>query len=467
MIESNNPEINVDDLMQQIQEEVARRHQPFVAEEAKLTSTGGVDAMITTQIEALLNDAQTFSQIPTKFPDKFNRFPFNLSKGLQKFILKLYGFLFKKQQVVNFSLIQSLRDSLALNRRLTDQVNILQEQLTQMNHRLSQMNERLSQMNERLSATQNANTNHLTATINAINENLVTAINATDQRIMATINATNQRVTALDERYFRNDNYLKNDLNQQKRLIALFLEEAQKRLPESFNREQRQTLGEEGTHLLDAFYVAFEEQFRGSSADIINRLKIYLPLIEEAKVGTPEFPILDVGCGRGEWLRLLHDSGYTARGLDLNRVMLDECRDRNLEVIEGDVITYLQSLPDASLGAVTGFHIIEHLPFPALLKLLEETIRVIKPGGLAIFETPNPQNILVGSNNFYLDPSHLKPLPSPLMKFLLEHRGFYRVEIKKLNPYEESLRISNSELSDFFNNYVYGPQDYAVVGHKI
>ncbi|MEO8892438.1 MAG: class I SAM-dependent methyltransferase [Coleofasciculaceae cyanobacterium] len=138
-----------------------------------------------------------------------------------------------------------------------------------------------------------------------------------------------------------------------------------------------------------------------------------------------------------------------------------------MDVIEGDVIAHLQSLPDESLGAITGFHIIEHLPFSLLIKLLNETKRVLKPGGLAIFETPNPQNILVGANNFYLDPTHQNPLPSPLSEFLVEYVGFHSVNILNLNDYAESYKVSGSEVAKRFNDYFYGAQDYAVIGYKL
>jgi O-antigen chain-terminating methyltransferase len=119
------------------------------------------------------------------------------------------------------------------------------------------------------------------------------------------------------------------------------------------------------------------------------------------------------------------------------------------------------------LGTVTGFHIIEHLPFPLLFELLNETKRVLKPGGLAIFETPNPQNILVSSNNFYIDPTHLNPLPSTLVEFLVEHIGLQSVKILNLNSYDESYQISGSEVAERFNSYFYGAQDYAVIGYKL
>src|SRR5262249_31917377 len=161
-------------------------------------------------------------------------------------------------------------------------------------------------------------------------------------------------------------------------------------------------------------YVAFEDQFRGTREDIKKRCRVYLPIIQDAGVGADEMPILDLGCGRGEWLELLQDEGLQARGLDINPLLVEACRKRGLEVVEGDMIAFLRTLPDASVGGITGFHIIEHVPLEILINVLDETVRVLKPGGLAIFETPNPQNILVGSCNFYIDPTHRRPLHSQM-----------------------------------------------------
>jgi SAM-dependent methyltransferase len=104
-----------------------------------------------------------------------------------------------------------------------------------------------------------------------------------------------------------------------------------------------------------------------------------------------------------------------------------------------------------------------------LVKLLDETVRVLKPGGVAIFETPNPENVLVGSHNFYLDPTHRNPLPSATVKFIAEARGLCRIEIMNLHPYPESYRVEDAGLNiaKRFNEYFYGPQDYAVVGWKV
>jgi len=220
---------------------------------------------------------------------------------------------------------------------------------------------------------------------------------------------------------------------------------------------------------LDSFYVFLEENFRGEKEDIKKRFKVYLPVIKEAKVGSSKSIILDIGCGRGEWLELLKENGFYAKGLDLNEVMVRICKERKLDVVEGEALSFLESVTENSIGAVTGFHIIEHYPFNYLIKLVDEVLRVLKPGGVAIFETPNPNNVLVGSCSFYLDPTHLKPLPSSLVKLVLESRGFSNIEIINLNPYNDKYRINNevSETAKRFNNYFYGPQDYAVIGYKL
>ena len=265
----------------------------------------------------------------------------------------------------------------------------------------------------------------------------------------------------------KENNYLKKELAQQKRSLAMFVEEAKKRLPEPFDRQQLKTFLNEGSHLLDAFYVEFEDNFRGSREEIRDRQKIYLPFLSELKKDLQNSLIIDIGCGRGEWLELLKEVGYKSKGIDLNRLMVEQCCSRGLDVIEGDAISYLRSLPDASIGAITGFHIIEHLPFKVLLQLFHEALRVLQPGGVVIFETPNPENVLVGSCKFYLDPSHLNPLPSQTIEFLAKSQGLHSVKIINLNPVPKNSRLQGSDSIEAVDRYFYGAQDYAMIGYKI
>ncbi len=221
-------------------------------------------------------------------------------------------------------------------------------------------------------------------------------------------------------------------------------------------------------HDLDSLYVFLTDNLRGSRKEIKKRLRVYLPIIKKAQIGTKDLPILDLGCGRGEWLELLKELDLNSVGLDLNRIMVKICKDLELNVIEEDVFSYLKENKNNSFGAVTGFHLIEHYEFDSLNKLFSETFRVLKPGGLAIFETPNPDNILVGSNTFYLDPSHKKPLPSLLVKILMEANGFNNIIIKNLHPGKISFNEEEieKEYIEIFKKYFSGPQDYAVIGYK-
>jgi 2-polyprenyl-3-methyl-5-hydroxy-6-metoxy-1,4-benzoquinol methylase len=250
--------------------------------------------------------------------------------------------------------------------------------------------------------------------------------------------------------------------------LSMYLEQTRKRV-DQMNTARLTQLVRKDTLKTDGIYVAFEDQFRGTRQEIKQRLHVYLPLLTSRGIGTPQMPLLDIGCGRGEWLELLRQTGMQARGVDKNRDMLAICQTHNLDAVEGDAVEHLRCLEAESLGGVTGFHIIEHLPFPSLLDLLDETVRVLKPGGVAIFETPNPANILVSTERFYLDPTHRHPLPSPLVKFLAQERGLCHVEVMPLHPWPDTAHVpaQDSAIAERFNQLFYGPQDYAIVGWKV
>lgn len=261
---------------------------------------------------------------------------------------------------------------------------------------------------------------------------------------------------------------LRRSLLDQQRRVQQLVDEVRNKLTNAPSGGQLHALIAEDEHLLDAFYVSFEDRFRGTREDIKQRVEIYLPVVHEAGAGTAEAPILDIGCGRGDWLELLKENGHAARGVDLNRVVVAQCSERGLDVIEGDAVEYLRSLTAGSLGAVTGMHVIEHVPFRRLVVLLDEVFRALRSGGVAIFETPNPENLIVGACNFYYDPTHERPLPPEPLRFIAEARGFERVEILRLHPFPERFLLTEGApaVRDRINDVLYGAQDYAVVAYR-
>ena len=257
----------------------------------------------------------------------------------------------------------------------------------------------------------------------------------------------------------------------QQRRLNIVLAETRKHLSSPDGDRRLERVASERDHLLDSMYFTFEERFRGTREDIRDRLRFYLPYLENicgnSGTSVQGAAMLDIGCGRGEFLELLRDQGIRARGVDFNRVLVEECRKLDLEVDEGECLAYLRAQKDNAFAAVSAIHVIEHLPFDQAIALLDEILRVLKPEGLLILETPNPNNVLVGSRTFYLDPTHHKPLPPELLQFLVEARGFSNLEVHELHPAPAFQAFAESAFSGRLDELFHGPQDYAVIAHKL
>ena len=318
--------------------------------------------------------------------------------------------------------------------------------------------------------------------INALEQNqntLKQSQNALQSDLFSRLKQTTDQVRAW-ERQAAELEALKQQLEQQ---IEGLMERVQKAKMEIAHRETRLSdrldhaeksqddlvvsdkaaLMHEDEHLLDSFYFSLEEALRGTPEQIKEEAKVYLPLLEKARITAD---IIDIGCGRGEWLEVLRESGFRARGIDQNRIAVEHCRGLSLDVVASEARAYLRSLSDESVSAITAFHFAEHLPFEALVTFLDQAGRTLKPGGLLILETPNPENLLVGSCNFYLDPTHKNPIPIQTMTLLLESRGFCCQEVLKLHPVPSVQIEVKDQLTSHMNHYLYGPMNYAVVARK-
>lgn len=211
------------------------------------------------------------------------------------------------------------------------------------------------------------------------------------------------------------------------------------------------------------FYRAFEDKYRGSRELIKSRLQVYLPFVDTLKMLDPHPHTIDLGCGRGEWLELLTENGAHPRGVDIDEGMLKSCRTRGFDVFCKDALLTLKETEKESYWIVSGFHIAEHLPFEILQNMIQESLRVLKPGGLLILETPNPENIKVATANFYLDPTHIRPIPWQLLSFMTDFYGFARTKLFRLQEPTKEGDIQNITLSQLLNGV---SPDYAVIAQK-
>ncbi|TAK73987.1 MAG: class I SAM-dependent methyltransferase [Aquabacterium sp.] len=213
------------------------------------------------------------------------------------------------------------------------------------------------------------------------------------------------------------------------------------------------------------FYKALEDRFRGSRETIAGRLAVYRPLLAAHFPQPQAGPLraIDIGCGRGEWLELLTQAGWSCKGVDTDARMLEYCRGLGFDVEGVDAIDYLASLPQASVALVTGFHIVEHLPTGSVIELLRQVRRVLMPDGLAILETPNPENLMVGAHLFYLDPTHERPVPPLLLQFMGEFAGFGTSEILRLHPAAASPLEPQDKVGMHLGPFFWGPHDYALL----
>jgi SAM-dependent methyltransferase len=223
-------------------------------------------------------------------------------------------------------------------------------------------------------------------------------------------------------------------------------------------------------------YVSFEDLFRGSEPEIRARQADYVPIFSGAH------EVLDVGCGRGEFLVLLREAGITSRGIDANDEMVAICRERGLPVERADAVEYLRAQGDGSLGGLFAAQLVEHLQPARLMALLREAARVLRPGAPMVLETINPTCWVAFFESYIRDLTHVKPLHPDTLKFLAVATGFAEVKVLFRTPVDEAARLQRlaptstdtarvAELVEAFNRNVerlndrlFTFLDYAVIG---
>jgi SAM-dependent methyltransferase len=230
---------------------------------------------------------------------------------------------------------------------------------------------------------------------------------------------------------------------------------------------------------LDSYkYVGFEDQFRGSRDDIRARLASYLPTFAGAS------DVVDIGCGRGEFLELLRDAGIRAKGIDVNHEMVEQCRARGLDATDAEAVGYLAALPDASIGGLFAAQVVEHLEPAYLLRFLELACHKIRPGGRLVLETLNPACWVAFFESYIRDITHVRPLHPDTLRYLVLASGFSRADIEfrsPVAPQDRLQRVAAAPLADplladlvetvnanvdKLNTRIFTHLDYAVIGAR-
>lgn len=222
--------------------------------------------------------------------------------------------------------------------------------------------------------------------------------------------------------------------------------------------------------LEDWRYVRFENRFRGSASEIRKQQTAFLD----------DFPeggrILDLGCGRGEFLELLAEKGYQPEGVDLNAEMINLCRDKGLSAERADLLEHLAGRPDGSLDGIFSSQVVEHLPPSALRRLIELAFAKLRPNRSLVIETVNPLSVFALVHIYFLDMTHRMPVHPQALRFLMEAAGFCDVavrsgaelEAEKLRPVppsENAAAVLNANF-DRLNALLYAPPNYSVRGRK-
>jgi len=236
-----------------------------------------------------------------------------------------------------------------------------------------------------------------------------------------------------------------------------------------------------GTHTggtnLHVDWLAFQERFRGSQEEIRKKQLAYLGYFKGRE------NVVDIGCGRGEFLAILRDAGINAIGVDSDARMVEECRRKGLNVIKQDGVDYLRSLEDGSIEGIFSGQVVEHMYPSELIEFVNLAARKLGKDGVLVVETINPECLLVFANSFYMDLSHIRPVHPETLKFLLESAGFSDLKLSFFSPVAESNRLKALESgktagqnADFtkivnenfmkLNEVLFSNQDYAVIARK-
>ncbi len=207
-------------------------------------------------------------------------------------------------------------------------------------------------------------------------------------------------------------------------------------------------------------YARFADRFRGPEEYVAESQRFYVPFF------TGRRHVLDIGCGRGEFLKLMREAGVPARGIEASEESVAYCRSQGFDASQADLFTYLSEQPETSLDGIFCSQVVEHLPPDRLPELVRLCAGRLATGGILAIETPNPECLAIFATHFYLDPTHTRPVPSQLLAFYMEEFGLGRIEVHQRSPAVESMP-EVGELPEHFRGKFFAGLDYAIIARKL
>jgi SAM-dependent methyltransferase len=486
VIQQTNSSIDVDDLMVRVRAEAAAMRATAAAAPASGSDPGVALAPTAfaftshADIFALLEDAAKNSAPRTILPKRFDRSPWSLLRPLFRFILRINNYALKDQRHVNAATEMALRlvvaDNATLHGQLQHVVQVTEERLQGLMQHCQRLETQLATgAGSRVDALEHAMTTNahridtletmpLAPRIDALEHAMTLSASRLDRLdaldAAGHVDKLDRSLTDVREHMLRADAAIRADLSAQQGFLM------SRALPQESGQAEAVSRGAGIPRAYDSLLLELADRFRGDAATVSSRHRQYLDVIADANVIDDDHPLVDVGSGRGEWLSMLRENNVPSEGIDQSELLVARAREDGLRVTSGDAIASLRGYADATLGAITAFHIVEHLPFEDLIAFLDESLRTLRPNGLLIIETPNPANLVVGACNFWLDPTHIRPIPDALAQFLIEHRGFAQVKVVELTENRAAGVPEHDETDRRLNDFMYGSQEYAIVARR-
>jgi SAM-dependent methyltransferase len=215
----------------------------------------------------------------------------------------------------------------------------------------------------------------------------------------------------------------------------------------------------------DLVYRRLEDALRGGE------MHVRADVMHYVRLAASHQPVLDAGCGRGEFLLACREEGVDASGVDTNERSVADLQERGLAVTLAAIPGCFQPLADGSLGSILAMHVVEHLPVEALVALFGEAARTLRRGGLLMIETPNAESILMAASEFWRDPTHIAPRHPAALTVLAREHGFSIDEIRAVHELPEGTTIpilaadppELQRVIHAINDRLFAPQDLRLV----